>query len=139
MPCASSGHKLKPTAIAGDGYSRAIQRMISRRGSTFQATATGLPSSAFAVAVSGFSSVAQPQSALLPQGVAGCVLVASPDLLDVVPAVNNTAHSQLALPNSTALSGQVVYHQRVPFEVNAAFAILAVTSSNGLQLTIGSY
>lgn len=48
-----------------------------------------------------------------------------------------TAASSIYLPNSPPLIGVVFYHQMVPLELGPA-GIAAITSTNALQLTIGS-
>ncbi|HEX6812731.1 MAG TPA: hypothetical protein VF384_13980 [Planctomycetota bacterium] len=107
-------------------------------GSTFRAVTTGVPASAVALAVSGFATASVPLASLLPQGVPGCLLLVTPDLLDASLPVAGSAVSTLAIPGSAALIGQTLHHQVVPVELGAA-AITAVTSSNGLTLTIGSF
>ena len=106
-------------------------------GSTFRALATGMPTNAIALAVTGFSPLSVPMPAVLPQGVAGCTLLFSPDLIDATLPVAGTAATQLVLPDTVALGGQVFYHQVVPLEFDLAGNIVALTGTNGLTLTIG--
>jgi hypothetical protein len=43
------------------------------------------------------------------------------------------------LPNSSSLIGAQFFHQMVPLELDQSSAITAVTSTNALALTIGSF
>jgi hypothetical protein len=62
-----------------------------------------------------------------------------PDFIDVLLPAAGVVHAQLAVPDSVALAGLVVNHYVVPFEVDAALQVLAITSTNALSLTIGSF
>jgi len=98
-----------------------------------------MPANALAVAVHGFAAASTPLSTILPQGVAGCVLLASPDLLDLrVPAAGSVA-TALPIPNTVALAGLIIHQQVVPIELDALGNITALTSTNALTLTIGSF
>ena len=46
---------------------------------------------------------------------------------------------QVVLPNTLALVGQVIYQQVVPVELSGLGSITALTSTNALSLTIGSF
>lgn len=106
-------------------------------GSTFRGRATGMPAAAVALAVTGFQPLALPMPGVLPQGVAGCTLLASPDLLDATLPAGGVAVTQLGLPKTTSLAGQLLHHQVVPLELDLAGNLVAVTGTNGLTLTIG--
>jgi len=58
-------------------------------------------------------------SLLLPQDQPGCNLLVAPDLLEFVFASAGAAEVQVPLPNTTAVIGQVVHQQLIPFEVDA--------------------
>ena len=73
-------------------------------------------------------------SALLPEGVPGCSLYASPDILEVGIPQAGRVTTQIVLPNATSLFGLDVFHQAVPVD----FAASAVTATNVLLATIGS-
>lgn len=106
-------------------------------GGTFRGLATGMPALGIALAVTGVQPLAFPMPTILPQGAAGCTLLASPDLLDAALPVGGVLATQVALPNSPALGGLLLYHQVVPLELDLAGNIVAVTGTNGLTLTIG--
>jgi hypothetical protein len=108
-------------------------------GSTFNAVATGMPAISLALSALGFSTASVPLSAILPQGVAGCTLFVSPDLLVLhVPSAGNVT-TQIAIPNSVALAGQILHQQVLPIEFDAVGNIVALTSTNALTLTIGAF
>ncbi len=108
-------------------------------GSTFHAAATGIPSNALVLAVTGFAPVEIPLSLVLPQGVSGCDLLVTPDFVDLVLPAAGTAEAEVALPNSASLVGQVFDHQFVPLEFDVLGNLTAVMSSNALMLTIGAF
>lgn len=108
-------------------------------GATFRSRATGVPANGFAVSILGLGQVAIGLPTLLAQGIAGCNLSVTPDLLGVVAPVAGTARVDLAIPSDATLVGQVVRLQVAPFEFGALGALQAVTSSNGLALTIGVF
>jgi hypothetical protein len=107
-------------------------------GSTFAAAATGLPTTALLARVTGFTPLQLPLSLLLPTGVTGCDLRASPDWVDVGLTTNGTSTSSIMLPNTASLAGTQLHHQVVPFELDAGGNIVAVTATNALQLTLGA-
>jgi hypothetical protein len=49
------------------------------------------------------------------------------------------APMQMQLPNTPSLVRQVFHHQMVPFEFDAALNIIAITSTNAISLTIGTF
>jgi hypothetical protein len=107
-------------------------------GATYRATATGTAANGIALGVLGLGTVSLPLAAILPQGVAGCSLLVTPDLLDAHVPVAGTVTTQLAIPNVAALVGQSLHQQFVSLEF-AVTAITALTSTNALTLTIGVY
>lgn len=124
----------------GSGGANALSAItLPWLGSTFRATATGMPSLAFVLAVTGFAPVSIPLNAILPQGVAGCDLLASPDLIDVSLPAGGVTQTQVVLPNTFALASLQFYHQVVVLEVDLGLNITAITSTNGLALTMGVF
>lgn len=105
-------------------------------GSTFRARAAS-----FGVnfAITGFSLLAPPLplSSVLPQGVPGCDLFVSPDIVSLVPASNSTATSAIAIPNSIQLVGAQFHHQMLLLD-GPLPAFTDIMSTNALTLTIGA-
>ena len=60
-------------------------------------------------------------------------------MVDVLPPEAGVATSQLALPTTPTLVGQTFHQQMLPLEVDLALNITALTSSNALAMTIGSF
>ena len=76
--------------------------------------------------------------ALLPQGVPGCTLLVSPDLLEVYVPAAGIVQTQFVIPNTVALAGVVLHQQVAPLEFSGTGSITALTGTNALTLTIGS-
>ena len=108
-------------------------------GSTFRSVATGMPGNGLALGVLGLSTISVPLSSILPQGVAGCTLFVNPDLLDLLVLAGGSAQAQFAIPNTVVLAGQTVHQQVVPVELDLLGNIIALTSTNRLTLTIGTF
>lgn len=131
------------TAVVGSGCAGSAGPVLLTpdnlpwAGSTFRATASGLPALGVAVHVVGFTPLAIPLGNLLPQALAGCVLRAAPDFAAVLFPVAGTASAPITLPNTPTLGGMPLHQQVVPLELDAALTITAATSSNALRLTIG--
>lgn len=109
---------------------------------TFRATGTGLPGTAIVVAATSVTPIPQglvPLASVLSQGVPGCDLLVAPDILEVLVTLTGTTQSSLFLPNTPPLVGVTFYHQMIPIEVNAGGNWVAITSTNALRLTAGSF
>lgn len=125
---------------AGSGGSNVLTASsLPWLGSTFRATATGLPSTAIAITVSGLAPTSQPLPALIPQGVVGCDLLVAPELLSAAVPTGGVLDVQLPLPFAASVAGVLFYQQVVPFEVDALGNFVAVTSTNALQMTTGLF
>jgi hypothetical protein len=110
-------------------------------GSTFRADGTGLPALAIVAIAAGFTPTGGvPLTSLpLPQTQPGCFLHLLPEYLDFTVPTAGAAQVDWALPASPGLAGVVAYLQLVCFEIDPAANVLATTSTNGLQLTVGSF
>jgi hypothetical protein len=107
-------------------------------GAMFRSVASGMPGNALVLSALGFATVSIPLSSILPQGVPGCTLFVSPTLLELYLPSAGSVSTQLAIPNTVSLAGQVFHQQVVPVELGAG-GITALTSTNALTLTIGSF
>jgi hypothetical protein len=108
-------------------------------GGTMRGRTNGLAAPSLAVGVFGASQIQVPLSSGHPLGVAGCdVLVADEILIEFLtgPAA---VDSRIDIPNAAPLIGVRFHHQVVPIELDPSGAIRAITSSNGLTLTIGAF
>lgn len=128
------------TGCAGVGGANVLTATsLPWTGSAFRGLATGMPTSGIAAMVTGFSAISMPVASVLPHGLPGCSLLVAPDLLAVAVPSGGSIVTQLMLPDSVALAGIVFDQQVVPFELDAGGSVSAVTSTNALQLTIGTF
>jgi trimeric autotransporter adhesin len=103
-------------------------------GATFRSTATGMTTPSLAAHVIGL----QPTNVPLPSGAAGCALFVDPVLLDLLLPANGVVDAPVALPRGASVAGVVVRTQVVGIELDQAGAIVRLTSSNALELTVGA-
>jgi hypothetical protein len=101
--------------------------------------ATGMPPNAIGIGMLGYSSLALPLAAVLPQALPGCTLLASPDDLTLLLPNGGTVTTTLAVPNVPALVGATLRQQVASVEIAPNGAITAIGTTNGLALTIGSF
>lgn len=106
-------------------------------GGSLRSVATGVPASSIAVEVLGLGALAAPLSSLLPQGLPGCDLLVTPDLLALHLPNGGEVRTAMPLPLAPALVGRSFRQQVVVVEVAAT--ITGLSSSNALLLTVGSY
>lgn len=108
-------------------------------GSTFRTVGTGMPASALVVSVASFTTFSVPLSLLVVEGQPGCDLLMGLDVVSLsVPIAGSNAWS-LPIANTAALAGIVVHHQMLVAELDVSSAIVAITSTNGLSMTIGTF
>lgn len=110
-------------------------------GATLKTSGTNLPSPSVLGTVFGFATPLQPLSlsTVWPQAVVGCDLLVHPDLLYMSICHTGEVAMQLAIPNAPSLVGQPLFQQLVPFEIDDFGNVVAVTSSNALAFTFGSF
>jgi hypothetical protein len=108
-------------------------------GSIQRSGATGLPGNAIGIGILGTTAVGVPLSTLVPQGLSGCSLLASPDELTLLLPNGGEVLTEVAIPDAQALVGIVLQQQVAVVELGAGGVVNAVTSTNALVLTIGSF
>jgi hypothetical protein len=140
-PCAATATTSGAGCASSGGGNVLTTTDLPWLGGTFRATGTGMPTSAFVFAVSSTAAITPglPLATVLPQALPGCLLHVSPDIVEAQFVLGGVASSQVPLPNTPALAGAVFFHQLVPFEVDALLNIVAISTTNALQLTIGSF
>jgi len=109
---------------------------------TFHADGSGLPTLAFVAVLTSFTAVPQgalPLASVFAQGVPGCDVLVAPDILDLLVTTTGTAQSTLFLPNTPPLVGLTFFHQMVPIELDAQGNVVAITATNALSLTAGTF
>lgn len=133
------------TVLAGSGCAGAggpnslVATSLPWAGSSFTSRAAGLLPGSFAIEVLGLAAVNTPLAALLPQGGAGCSLLASPDVLRAYVVPGAQLDLAIAIPDSTAWIGASLRQQVVPVEIDAAGGVQALTATPALELTIGRF
>ncbi|HZN41182.1 MAG TPA: hypothetical protein VFD82_20420 [Planctomycetota bacterium] len=105
-------------------------------GTTWRSDASNLPAAALVAAVSGFATTTLPLVVVFSTALPGCTLHVQPDHVDLVTGANGAASLQFALPNTPSLAGITFHHQMVPLALDST---LAVTATNALQLTVGTF
>ncbi|MBL9079970.1 MAG: hypothetical protein JNL08_20925 [Planctomycetes bacterium] len=108
---------------------------------TFEATATGMPTLAIALAVTSLTPIPQgvlPLDTVWATAGTGCDLLVIPDILAALVTSTGTLQSQLFLPGTPPLVGLTFYHQIVPIEIDGTGAFVSVTATNALAVTVGS-
>ncbi|MCU0864643.1 MAG: hypothetical protein MUC36_12670 [Planctomycetes bacterium] len=136
-----------PSAVTGlgggcpssGGSNQLTAATLPWTGTSCRLRSTGLPVSSLVFAVFGFAPIALPLVTLFPQAGPGCVQTVAPDFVDVGQGLAGSFEYALPLPNTPSLAGVLLYHQHVPFEFDPQLQLLAVTATNALQLTIGTF
>lgn len=108
-------------------------------GSTARALASGLPTNAVAFEMLGFAAAATPLNSILPQGGVGCSLLVSPVATVLHVPTGSSLAVQLSIPGSTALAGVVLRQQVLAMAFSSGGSLTEFTSTNVLELTIGSF
>lgn len=99
----------------------------------------GASAQALQIGVLGFAPISVPLSSILPVGLPGCALLASPDVLTLLPVANGVARQQLAIPALPTLVGASYRQQVLRLDVAPTGGFASLAGSNGLLLTIGAY
>lgn len=137
--CPASTAALANGCNSTGGANTLTVRQLPWLGGVFRTRSVGVPAVALVAGVTGFATATLPLATLLPAGQPGCTLAVRPDLLDFAVAAANTADLALAIPSTPSLVGQAFHHQHVPFEFDLGGALLAVTATNAVTLTIGAW
>lgn len=106
--------------------------------STFRSRATGMPANGVAVVVFGFTPISVPMAALLPEGLPGCDLLASLEITAFGVPTAGVFDTEVFFAPAPSLIGQTLYHQIGAVEVTGS-QVTAISTTNGLALTVGSY
>ena len=104
-------------------------------GTTFRATAFGVPAGVIAFGAVGLSQVSIPFA--VP--VATCVQLVSLDLLLAFVPTSSTVAVPLAISSDPSLIGGVLHYQVLYPTFGAGGAITAIAATNALRLTVGSF
>lgn len=80
-----------------------------------------------------------PLATLFAEGGAGCNLLTTPDVVELLVTTTGTAPASILLAESPTLLGSVIYHQMVPFELHGSLQFAEITVTNSLALTVGGF
>jgi hypothetical protein len=108
-------------------------------GAQYRSRVYGMPSSSIAVHALGSTQVSVALAPLLPQSGSGCLLLASPDILDLVLPVAGVTEPVVSIPGSPALVGASFHQQVLALQLDPSLSLLSVSSSNGLTATVGFF
>lgn len=137
--CPATAVSFGSGCVGAGGANVLASKSLPWVGSTYTAEATGLAPVGLAVGVRSLSATSIPLSAILPQGLPGCTLLAAPGGTDIYVPTGGRVVMSFPIPNLAVLAGQVVYQQVVSLELDAALNITALTSTNALTATIGVF
>ena len=87
----------------------------------------------------GFSPLAIPIAALLPEGLPGCTLWSSGDILFDLQLGSPNLATAMPIPDEPAIAGLSFFHQVIPVELAPNGSIAAFSATNALQITIGAW
>jgi hypothetical protein len=98
-----------------------------------------MPAVALALGVFGFSTTSIPMPSILPQGVPGCTLLVSPDLLELYVPAAGIVQTQLVIRTASHSLAWFSTSRWCRSNSAAQADITALTGTNALTLTIGSF
>lgn len=129
-------------ACSGSGGSNQLAAdTLPWTGSTFSMTATGLAPISL-IAIDGGLAPLGPVSLVsigLLQSPPSCMLHIDPTYFELAFTTTGEHSFSWDIPNDPVFGGVNVYWQFVVFEMDAGFSLLETTSTNALELTIGSF
>lgn len=140
-PCPATATVLGAACPSSGGNNTLRATSLPLVGSTLRTTGTGLPAAALVLVATGLGPQlpAVPLSALHPLALPGCNLHVVPTGVAWVLASQGIATTALPIPNSAAFAGVQLFQQMAPVEFDAGGSIVAITSTNALQLTVGVF
>jgi segregation and condensation protein B len=106
---------------------------------TYAALVTGCPPQSLGLSMFSKSTTALSLPQLLPEAGAGCTLWVPPDLSALLVPTAGVATTSFPVPAVGALVGIVLHHQVALLEFASAGGLTALTVTNAVSLTIGSF
>ena len=98
-----------------------------------------MPAASIVLSIFGLTATTVPLGLVLPQASPGCTLHAATDSITAGFPIAGNFQSQLPIPNNPALIAFSLTHQYVALELGAGGAIVDVTASNAVQVSIGAF
>ncbi|MCR9246892.1 MAG: hypothetical protein NXI31_17805 [bacterium] len=111
---------------------------LPQLGTAFGATATGFAAGALGFTILGFQSPGLPLSQFSSAALPNCDLLASTDSVLLALPSNGAASFSWTIPGAPVFAGLDLYLQFLQLELGPMNALTSLSSSNGLQLTLGS-
>lgn len=108
-------------------------------GGEFRGLATGMPSSGTIVLALGFALASVPLDTLFPFALPGCTVTHTAEIQFFLPPSPGQLVVALSIPNTPTLVGAWFAVQVAPVELDVNFNPITLTSTNGLQLTLGTF
>ncbi|MFO1077781.1 MAG: hypothetical protein U1E73_08645 [Planctomycetota bacterium] len=137
--CPALAAPLPTTCVGPAGPIALTADALPWTGGSFRSTATGFAANAFAASLIGLSSPRTFLGWLTPAALPGCDQLASHDAIQLLfPQAGRTGYA-FAIPDSTAFTGVVLFHQILQFELGGGNQLVSLSASNGLSLTIGTF
>ncbi len=137
--CPASAVAFGSTCVGPAGPMALTADTLPWTGSTFASTATGFAAGSLGVALVGLNQQSLPLAQLHPSGIAGCELSTSTEAIQLVVPAQGTATQQFSIPNDPVFAGVTFAHQFLQGELAPQGALLSVSSTNALNLTIGAF
>lgn len=138
-PCRAAVAPAGGGCPSSGGGNRLVATAWPLLGARFASRGRELPPSALVVVVSSPIAWHAALDDVLPAGQAGCTLWVQPDVVTLASTAGGIATWQTQVPQAAALLGASFRHQMVPCELGPSGTLLAVTSTNALELTIGAF
>ncbi|HEU4420030.1 MAG TPA: hypothetical protein VFT55_13940, partial [Planctomycetota bacterium] len=137
--CPASAVSFGSGCVGSAGVNQLTATALPWIGNTYRARATGMPSNSFVAVISGFTPLAIPLSLFLGEAGFGCLGYVTGDVLEIALPTAGVVTTQVVVPNLLALVGAQFHQYVVPFEFDTLGALVAVTSSNALTVTVGHF
>ncbi|MCA8950675.1 MAG: hypothetical protein KDE27_14330 [Planctomycetes bacterium] len=137
--CPASSSSTATTCNGPAGPLQARAPSLAWLGSTCRTTATGFAPGSLGLLVAGFGTQSLALNQIHPTGLPGCDLLVTSDATVLTLPVAGEAGFAFAVPNDTALLAVVLRQQYVQAELSTQGALLSLSSSNALALTVGAY
>lgn len=98
-----------------------------------------MPPLGLAAIVTGFTPVAVPLSAVFAQALPGCTGHTTPDFVELALPAAGVVPTRIDVPANPALVGFQCHQYVLVFELDALGQLVAITSTNALSLTVGTF
>ena len=124
------------TGSAGPVDLQAVQ--LPWLGGTCRSRGVGIASNGIAFGVIGWSATSTPLGTFHPAAGVGCTALVSPDAVVWLPVQAGIDHWSFAVPNAPALVGVMLREQVLHAEIGPLGDLVRLSSSNGIELTVGA-